>query len=304
MANGDIVVSTEQGTILDYFGVANTYDPFTNQHKLQEVKDLDFNIPELPPFDLAEFVAVSTGLLATSLSFLNYCEFSILDKETGEKIIDLKNNVGEIGNNSFYPAENQIFWFNREGLRGTFYLNKVHAGKVLHITTGMFSTTSITSGVLRDMFERTTGVPKYIQDINKALESIRYVPYNKSASGGSSASLWIPDRFIGYVEVSGSVTTYNTAGYCYASILASYNSMHGGMMMAYDWDMGSSYRYKTGDLGDSSMETGYNYVSCGVSVSNVRVPVAMGSTMYVFAKASSIWRANMSAICRGYTIEL
>ena len=73
MANKDIIVSTEQGTILNYFGVANTYDPFTNQSKLQKIEDLNFNIPELPPFDLAEFVAVSTGLLATSLSFLNYC---------------------------------------------------------------------------------------------------------------------------------------------------------------------------------------------------------------------------------------
>ena len=169
MANKDIIVSTEQGTILNYFGVANTYDPFTNQSKLQKIEDLNFNIPELPPFDLAEFVAVSTGLLATSLSFLNYCEFSILDKNTGAKITDLKNNIGEIGNTSFYPSENQIFWFNRDGLRGTFYLNKAHAGRVLHITSGMFSTTSITSGVLNDMFARTTGVPKYIEDINASL---------------------------------------------------------------------------------------------------------------------------------------
>lgn len=210
MANKDIIVSTEQGTILNYFGVANTYDPFTNQSKLQKIEDLNFNIPELPPFDLAEFVAVSTGLLATSLSFLNYCEFSILDKNTGAKITDLKNNIGEIGNTSFYPSENQIFWFNRDGLRGTFYLNKAHAGKVLHITSGMFSTTSITSGVLNDMFARTTGVPKYIEDINKSIanlntritnlrKEIRITPYSSQCVNHSVVQ--VPSNFLGGVMV-------------------------------------------------------------------------------------------------------
>lgn len=210
MANKDIIVSTEQGTILNYFGVANTYDPFTNQSKLQKIEDLNFNIPELPPFDLAEFVAVSTGLLATSLSFLNYCEFSILDKNTGAKITDLKNNIGEIGNTSFYPSENQIFWFNRDGLRGTFYLNKAHAGKVLHITSGMFSTTSITSGVLNDMFARTTGVPKYIEDINKSIanlntritnlrKEIRITPYSIQCANHSVVQ--VPSNFLGGVVV-------------------------------------------------------------------------------------------------------
>lgn len=169
MGNNDIIVSNEKGTILNYFGSANTYDPFTNQSKLQTVKDLNFNIPNTVPFETADFVAVSTGLLATSLSFLNYCEFSILDKKTGRKIIDLKNYIGEIGNSSFYPNEEQIFWFNKDGLKGTFYLNKCHAGRVLHITSGMFTTTSITSGVLNDMFERTVGVPAYIQSINNRL---------------------------------------------------------------------------------------------------------------------------------------
>lgn len=169
MGNNDIIVSNEKGTILNYFGSANTYDPFTNQSKLQTVKDLDFNIPNTVPFETADFVAVSTGLLATSMSFLNYCQFSILDKRTGQKIIDLKNYIGEIGNSSFYPNEEQIFWFNKDGLKGTFYLNKCHAGRVLHITNGMFTTTSITSGVLNDMFERTVGVPAYIQSINNRL---------------------------------------------------------------------------------------------------------------------------------------
>lgn len=222
MANKDIIVSTEQGTILNYFGVANTYDPFTNQSKLQKIENLNFNIPELPPFDLAEFVAVSTGLLATSLSFLNYCEFSILDKNTGAKITDLKNNIGEIGNTSFYPSENQIFWFNRDGLRGTFYLNKAHAGRVLHIKSGMFSTTSITSGVLNDMFARTTGVPKYIEDINDSLNQLnkrldklnlsisnkKLVPFSNGIriypgdeGDNYSPALYIPPRSIAYIEI-------------------------------------------------------------------------------------------------------
>ena len=251
MANKDIIVSTEQGTILNYFGVANTYDPFTNQSKLQKIEDLNFNIPELPPFDLAEFVAVSTGLLATSLSFLNYCEFSILDKDTGAKITDLKNNIGEIGNTSFYPSENQIFWFNRDGLRGTFYLNKAHAGRVLHITSGMFSTTSITSGVLNDMFARTTGVPKYIEDINASLLDTQSI----SVGGGYwfsfsklSSVVGINFRFQGKLLLSGTNTFILT---CQSNLgIISQTTLTGG---------GIGHRYEGGGGSGSGSGTWYDY---------------------------------------------
>lgn len=169
MANKDIIVSTEQGTILNYFGVANTYNPFTNENSMQLVEDLDFQIPYTTANVKDEFIAVSTGLITTSINFTNNCVFQIVDKKSGTVITELQNIVGEIGNQLYLPNINQIFWFNVDSLRGTFYVSKKHLGQKLKIVRGLFITTSITSGVLNDMFARTTGVPKYIQDINKLL---------------------------------------------------------------------------------------------------------------------------------------
>ena len=80
MSNKDIVVSSEKGTILNYFGLANTYNPFTNESNMQLVEDLDFKIPERTAIVDAEWVAVSTGLITTSISFLQNCTFQIIDK--------------------------------------------------------------------------------------------------------------------------------------------------------------------------------------------------------------------------------
>ena len=169
MANKDIVVSSEKGTILNYFGAANTYNPFTNENNMQLVEDLDFKIPERTAIVDAEWVAVSTGLITTSISFLQNCTFQIIDKNSGAKITDLTNIIGEVGNIRFMPSENQIFWFNVDGLRGTFYIHKNHCGHYLKIVSGVFVSTSITSGVLNEMFERSIGVPNYITNINNTL---------------------------------------------------------------------------------------------------------------------------------------
>lgn len=169
MANKDIVVSSEKGTILNYFGAANTYNPFTNESNMQLVEDLDFKIPERTAIVDAEWVAVSTGLITTSISFLQNCTFQIIDKNSGAKITDLTNIIGEVGNTRFMPSENQIFWFNVDGLRGTFYIHKNHCGHYLKIVSGVFVSTSITSGVLNEMFERSIGVPNYITNINNTL---------------------------------------------------------------------------------------------------------------------------------------
>ena len=80
MSNKDIVVSSEKGTILNYFGLANTYNPFTNENNMQLVENLDFKIPERTAIADAEWVAVSTGLITTSISFLQNCTFQIIDK--------------------------------------------------------------------------------------------------------------------------------------------------------------------------------------------------------------------------------
>lgn len=169
MSNKDIIVSSEKGTILNYFGVANTYNPFTNENNMQLVEDLDFKIPERTAIVDAEWVAVSTGLITTSISFLQNCTFQIVDKNSGAKITDLTNIIGEVGNTRFMPSNNQIFWFNVDGLRGTFYIHKNHCGHYLKIVSGVFVSTSITSGVLNEMFERSIGVPNYITNINNAI---------------------------------------------------------------------------------------------------------------------------------------
>lgn len=169
MSNKDIVVSSEKGTILNYFGLANTYNPFTNENNMQLVEDLDFKIPERTAIVDAEWVAVSTGLITTSISFLQNCTFQIVDKNSGAKITDLTNIIGEVGNTRFMPSDKQIFWFNVEGLKGTFYIHKNYCGHYLKIVSGVFISTSITSGVLNEMFERSIGVPNYITNINNTV---------------------------------------------------------------------------------------------------------------------------------------
>lgn len=169
MSNKDIVVSSEKGTILNYFGLANTYNPFTNENNMQLVENLDFKIPERTAIVDAEWVAVSTGLITTSISFLQNCTFQIIDKNSGAKITDLTNIIGEVGNIRFMPSDKQIFWFNVEGLKGTFYIHKNYCGHYLKIVSGVFISTSITSGVLNEMFERSIGVPNYITNINNTI---------------------------------------------------------------------------------------------------------------------------------------
>ncbi|MEI0843555.1 hypothetical protein R4M06_06340 [Brachyspira pilosicoli] len=169
MSNKDIVVSSEKGTILNYFGLANTYNPFTNENNMQLVENLDFKIPERTAIVDAEWVAVSTGLITTSISFLQNCTFQIIDKDSGAKITDLTNIIGEVGNTRFMPSDKQIFWFNVEGLKGTFYIHKNYCGHYLKIVSGVFISTSITSGVLNEMFERSIGVPNYITNINNTI---------------------------------------------------------------------------------------------------------------------------------------
>lgn len=230
MANKDIVVSSEKGTILNYFGAANTYNPFTNESNMQLVEDLDFKIPERTAIVDAEWVAVSTGLITTSISFLQNCTFQIVDKNSGAKITDLTNIIGEVGNIRFMPSENQIFWFNVDGLRGTFYIHKNHCGHYLKIVSGVFVSTSITSGVLNEMFERSIGVPNYITNINNTINeqnrkingfqnqinslAVRHTTATVSATATvfvyatATVYLQIPNNFIGYVKVWNYVAGY------------------------------------------------------------------------------------------------
>ena len=117
----NIIVSSEKGTILNYFGLSNTYNPFTDENALQIVQNLDFEIPASEPFINAGYIAVSTGLLTTSLSFLNDGNFAVIDPDNNQKIMDLQNVIGELGNDKYMPKENQVFWFNKDGLRGLIF---------------------------------------------------------------------------------------------------------------------------------------------------------------------------------------
>ncbi|WP_300365294.1 phage tail protein [Brachyspira sp.] len=203
------MISSTKGTILNYFGLSNTYNPFTDENFLQKSENLYFEIPTLEPFENSNYVAVSTGLLTNSLSFINDCIFEIYDNNV--KIANLTNVVGELGNDKYMPKENQIFWFNKDGLRGTYFLNSIYAGKKLKIVSGRYITTSITSGVLNDMFERTVGVPSYIEEINNMINKIKNNStfiieeiITKSGSGTQQWELnWRDD--LEYLQVSGYV---------------------------------------------------------------------------------------------------
>ena len=186
----NIIVSSDKGTILNYFGLSNTYNPFTDENALQIVQDLDFEIPASEPFINAGYVAVSTGLLTTSLSFLNDCIFAVIDTDSDKKIMDLQNVIGELGNDKYMPKENQVFWFNKDGLRGTYFLHSSYSGKKFRIVSGRYITTSITSGVLNEMFKRTVGVPSYIEQINTSIEDI----YNKIGDGSDLGESNISNR--------------------------------------------------------------------------------------------------------------
>ncbi|WP_157154545.1 phage tail protein [Brachyspira murdochii] len=201
------MISSTKGTILNYFGLANTYNPFTDENSLYTAENLYFEIPNDEPFENAGYVAVSTGLLTNSLAFLNDCTFEIYDNNT--KISDLLNVIGEIGNEKYMPQAGEIFWFNKDALRGTYFLNSTYKGKRLKIVRGRFVTTSITSGVLNDMFERTVGVPSYIEEINSMIDSIKNnssfiikETITKTATGTQQWALdWRDD--LEYLQVSG-----------------------------------------------------------------------------------------------------
>ncbi|MEI0493911.1 phage tail protein [Brachyspira intermedia] len=212
------MVSSGKGTILNYFGLANTYNPFTDENALQAVQNLDFEIPTAEPFVNAGYVAVSTGLLATSLSFLNDSVLAIYDTDGTAKIADLTNVIGELGNDKYFPKEGEVFWFNKDGLRGTYFLNKIYAGKKLRIVSGRYVTTSVTSGVLNDIFARTTGVPAYIEEINNMIKEVQNnstfiikETITKSGSGNQQWELdWRDD--LEYLQVSGYIGGKNNTG--------------------------------------------------------------------------------------------
>ena len=201
------MISSTKGTILNYFGLANTYNPLTDENSLYTAENLYFEIPNDEPFENAGYVAVSTGLLTNSLAFLNDCTFEIYDDNT--KISDLLNVIGEIGNNKYMPKDGQIFWFNKDSLRGTYFLNSTYKGKKLKIVRGRFVTTSITSGVLNDMFKRTVGVPSYIEEINSMIDSIKnnstFIIREVVTKTGTGTQEWALDwrDDLEYLQVSG-----------------------------------------------------------------------------------------------------
>ena len=161
----------ENSNFLNYFTHTAVYNPFKDSYDYKTIEDLEFSIPEKPNIQIEEdyYVSVSTGLLTNSLAFLNDCIFAVYDKDGITKIADLTNVIGELGNNKNTPTEKQIFWFNTEGLRGTFYIHKNHCGQILKLVSGIFVNTSITSGVLNEFFIRTSQTPALITEIDKQM---------------------------------------------------------------------------------------------------------------------------------------
>ena len=210
------MVSSTKGTILNYFGLSNTYNPFTDENSLYTAENLYFEIPNDEPFENAGYAAVSTGLLTNSLAFLNDCTFEIYDDN--KKIADLVNVIGEIGNDKYMPQEGQIFWFNKDSMRGTYFLNSTYKGKKLKIVRGRFITTSITSGVLNDIFERTVGVPSYIEEINSMIDSIKnnsaFIIKEVVTKTGTGTQEWALDwrDDLEYLQVSGYIGASNYTG--------------------------------------------------------------------------------------------
>lgn len=205
------MISSTKGSILNYFGLSNTYNPFRDEIYLQTAENLYFEIPN-EPFENSNYTAVSTGLLTNSLAFLNDCIFAVYDEDCTEKIADLTNVIGELGNDKYMPKENQIFWFNKDGLRGTYFLNSIYAGKKLKIVKGRYITTSITSGVLNDIFKRTVGVPSYIEEINNMIKEVQNnssfiikETITKSGKGTQQWDLNLRDD-LEYLQMSGYVS--------------------------------------------------------------------------------------------------
>ena len=255
-SNNSVIVSSGKGTILNYFGLANTYNPFTDENALQVVQNLDFEIPTVEPFVNAGYVAVSTGLLATSLSFLNDSVLAIYDTDGTTKIADLVNIIGELGNDKYVPQANQIFWFNKDGLRGTYFFNKIYAGKKLRIINGRYITTSITSGVLNDIFARTTGVPAYIEEINNMIKELQNnstfiikETITQSGSGNRQWELnWRDD--LEYLQVSGYVSGNTNALLGLASYGLYQNINDKAPFIGY-FGSSSSYYYYGGEFQNS-----------------------------------------------------
>ena len=245
-----------KGTILNYFGLSNTYNPFTDENALQVVEDINFQIPNLEPFYNANYVAVSTGLLTTSLAFLNDITLAVYDND--DKIMYLENVIGEIGNDKYMPKENQVFWFNKDGLRGTYFLNSKYAGKILKIIRGRFITTSITSGVLNDIFERTIGIPSYITEINNMIEKIKNnstfiisETITKSGSNYQSFEInWRDD--LEYLQISGYVSG-NINSLIGASSFGVYQNINDKVPFIGFYGSSSSYYYYGGDFERNSI---------------------------------------------------
>lgn len=301
MSNASIV-SSVKGTILNYFGLGDSYNPFTNENALQVVTNLDFEIPAVEPFVNAGYVAVSTGLLTTSLSFLNDCILAIYDTDGTTKIADLTNVIGELGNDKYMPKENQVFWFNKDGLRGTYFLNSAYAGKKLRIVSGRYVTTAVTSGVLNEIFARTTGGPAYIEEINNMIKEIqnnstfiiKETIIKSVASGGTQRweLNWRDDleylQVAGYVEYSGLFNMLSTTKGC-----GIYNINKNKPFIGYYGNPGTNKPPYVGGSYDSSSQS-FNLIwypiidKPFISIINAQTAGSMTVTLYFMVRYKSI----------------
>lgn len=123
------------------FSISSTYNPFRNNIDLKMVSE-NFFIG-CSNFINDSVISVETGLIPTPESFLTEV-FTVNILDTNGNILQkLRQRIGETGNNN-YPKEDEIIWFDIEGMQGDYWINDVWENKILNIS-GYFEMTAITS---------------------------------------------------------------------------------------------------------------------------------------------------------------
>lgn len=123
-----------------HFGRATTFNPFLNSQDLKSLADQWFYIPNQSAFTNSSTLLVSTGLITNEVAFLNNFSAEIVNVN-GTVIKSLTARLGELGN-SKEPRDDEILWFDIEGMQGDYFVHNSYAGKILRIN-GKFECSAI-----------------------------------------------------------------------------------------------------------------------------------------------------------------
>ena len=123
------------------FSISSTYNPFRNNIDLKNVSE-NFFIGS-SNFINDSIISVETGLIPTPESFLTETFVANILDTNGVILKKLKQRIGEKGNNN-YPKEDEVIWFDIEGMQGDYWVNDIWENKILSLS-GYFEMTAITS---------------------------------------------------------------------------------------------------------------------------------------------------------------